>query len=546
MNKKLITLAVAAAITAPAAAFAEATIYGVLHESIDYVDVDEYALWGAVPIPASGRANLGNAAEAYGFGVIPGQPSGREPANVEGPDGSDPSVVGVIPVSNDNTYADNAMDAGFTSFEVDGDTFWTNGETTVTNAQGIEIFGGANIAGRDAYNEALNAGLNEDVATVRQVQAEYDFANLNTTEAQRQDAAAWARAVGAGATTDNDGEYKGWGLGMNPRSNRIGIKGSEDLGGGLKAIYQVEIGVDLSNDNRDNNIANGNRGTTRTNSAFSMRNSFVGLAGNWGTFLVGRHDTPYKISMGKLDMFADTMADFNWTVGFNDLRADSVVAYISPTFSGFQLAAASIPSGGATPLGSFNADANGFADAWSIAAIYSNGPFYGALGYEALGDEHWKTAQIGGIQLQDWYKGLYDRDSDDDTKWSIGLGLLDWNGFSLTGRYEGRENVLGAPRSADTKLWQIQAGYAFGNNTIKGMYGSMDLEKCADTWGRGFNITCDRGLGIAEQKDKDTWAIAFDHNFSKRTRAYALYTQVQDDAKDSDWSGFSLGMIHKF
>lgn len=544
MNKKLITLAVAAAMTAPAAAFAEATIYGTLHESIDYVDVDEYALWGAVPISASGRASLVNASRAYGFGVIDGFPGGiGSPPATPGtnvPEGTDSVVVGVVPVSNDNTYEENAMNAGFTQNPSTGD--WSDGTTVISNDAARASYGGANNAFADAYNEALSAGATQDAATVSGIQAQYEFANLNTTDQQQLDAATWALAQGRGATTDDDGEYKGWGLGMNPRSNRIGLKGSEDLGGGLKAIYQVELGVDLSNDNRDDNIANGNR-----SSAFSMRNSFVGLAGNFGTFLIGRHDTPYKISMGKLDMFADTMADFNWTVGFHDIRADSVVAYISPSWSGFQLALAAIPSGGATPLGTFNQDANGFADAWSVAAIYKNGPFYGSLGYEVLGDEHWKTYDgFGGIQLEDWYRGLTGKSADDDSKWGIGLGLLDWNGFSLTGRYEGRENIIGAPRSADSKLWQIQAGYSFGNNTIKGMYGKSDMEKCADPFVRGYAITCGRGLDIVEQKDKDSWAIAFDHNFSKRTRAYALYTQVDDDTDNSDWSGFSLGMIHKF
>jgi hypothetical protein len=55
-----------------------------------------------------------------------------------------------------------------------------------------------------------------------------------------------------------------------------------------------------------------------------------------------------KISTGKLDLFADTMADYNGTVGFRDLRADNVVAYISPSLAGFQLSGAIVPSGGAT------------------------------------------------------------------------------------------------------------------------------------------------------------------------------------------------------
>ncbi len=75
----------------------------------------------------------------------------------------------------------------------------------------------------------------------------------------------------------------------NGPSNRIGVKGSEDLGNGLKAIYQVEFGIDLTDTN--NRAVSGSESVT-------MRNSYVGLAGNWGTFLMGRHDTPLKISTG--------------------------------------------------------------------------------------------------------------------------------------------------------------------------------------------------------------------------------------------------------
>jgi predicted porin len=50
--------------------------------------------------------------------------------------------------------------------------------------------------------------------------------------------------------------------------------------------------------------------------------------------------------------------------------------------------------------------------------------------------------------------------------------------------------------------------------------------------------------------DRSTWAVGYDYSFSKRTKVYALYTDVQDDRADwiasSEWSGFSLGMMHSF
>jgi predicted porin len=53
-------------------------------------------------------------------------------------------------------------------------------------------------------------------------------------------------------------------------------------------------------------------------------------------------------------------------------------------------------------------------------------------------------------------------------------------------------------------------------------------------------------VAFLNNRDLDSWAVAFDHNFSKRTKAYALYTATSSDQKGSDWSGFSLGMVHSF
>jgi len=256
------------------------------------------------------------------------------------------------------------------------------------------------------------------------------------------------------------------------------------------------------------------------------------LASDWGTLLVGRHDTPLKISTGKLDMFSDTIADYNGTVGFQDVRADNIILYISPNFSGFQLAGAVSP-GSHTVSGATNVDADSLAEGWSLAGIYKNGPFYGALAYERFGDDM--------LAFNDPMTGALVIPDDDFNKWRVGLGLLDWNGFTLSGVYEDQSNVGGAD-GVDLSLWQIQGGYAFGNNMIKAMYGSADGDD-------PFSFE-DSTATLNLDGDRSTWAVGFDHNFSKRTKAYVVYTDVDvdDEAEDfgPSWSSFSLGMIHKF
>ena len=123
--------------------------------------------------------------------------------------------------------------------------------------------------------------------------------------------------------------------GVISNTSRVGLKGSEDLGGGLKALWQIESGLD------------GN-GTAIGNTTVGNRNTFIGLSGGFGTVVAGRHDTPYKLGTGPLDPFADTIADYNLgrlngvQLLFNshDARSPQALAYISPTWSGFHFAAA--------------------------------------------------------------------------------------------------------------------------------------------------------------------------------------------------------------
>ena len=98
-------------------------------------------------------------------------------------------------------------------------------------------------------------------------------------------------------------------------------------------------------------------------------------------------------------------------------------------------------------------------------------------------------------------------------------------------------------------LWQVQAGYSFGASTIKAMYGATSFDN--SNWVESPVTTgWTRGPLDTLTGDRSTWAVGYDYNFSKRTKVYALYTDVHDDRADwvagSEWSGFSLGMMHSF
>ena len=334
-----------------------------------------------------------------------------------------------------------------------------------------------------------------------------------------------------------DDLYKGWALNRgklgrgNSRASRLGVKGSEDLGAGLKAIYQVEFGVPLANE-RDYNMINGDQ------SGLRMRNTYVGLKGDFGTILAGRYDSPLKQSTVRLELFNDTMADYAGAVGFDDNRFDSTVAYLSPSYGGFQLAAAIVPGSSSSFDSHINRESESLIAGHSIAAAYQNGPWHAGVAYEALDESLSGDKATVNLATEDFELGLIDADeladvnalygnTDDFTKWRAGVGVHDWNNLYLSALYEHQKNA-NFHKDAEADVWQAQAGYSFGNNMVKAMYGKRSIDSDSET-------------------DTQAWAFGFDHAFSKRTKTYALYTNVDAKGTDEgDWKGFSLGMIHNF
>jgi predicted porin len=124
-------------------------------------------------------------------------------------------------------------------------------------------------------------------------------------------------------------------------ASRVGFKGSEDLGSGNSVVWQMEttVGMDTGNVGK---LEWPNPPTNYTTHFFD-RDTFLGLSNaGMGTLLFGQHDTPYKMSTRKLDLFADTAADNRGMMGGHDVGLANVVAYVSPTINNMSVAAATV------------------------------------------------------------------------------------------------------------------------------------------------------------------------------------------------------------
>lgn len=150
------------------------------------------------------------------------------------------------------------------------------------------------------------------------------------------------------------------------QGSRWGLKGDEDLGGGLKAIFQLENGFDI------------NTGKLGQGNKMFGRQAYVGLTGDqWGTFTLGRQYDPVVDLVQPLtgdNYFGSTFATPG-DVDNNDntSRTSNAVKYTSPVWSGFQFE-------GMYAFGGV-AGATGSGQTWSGAATYSTGPFSVAAGY---------------------------------------------------------------------------------------------------------------------------------------------------------------------
>ena len=307
---------------------------------------------------------------------------------------------------------------------------------------------------------------------------------------------------------------------MNNRASRVRIKGSEDLGNGLKANFFIEWGTSPDEGGGRGNSGDGQNGGG--DGGFSRRNQWVGLSGDtWGETRFGRHDTPLKFTQGKYDVFNDQQGDIaNITLGEN--RVDNVLAYISPDFSGFKFAVAGIPGESNEATAGANTDKDGFADYWSAAATYGNGPFYVMAGYDYFdGDAN----AVGATSLQ-------------DDRWRV-LGTYAAGAFQVGALYETTDFDDSGAANATTQydVWGVSGKYSFGNNAVKAMYHASTREQNG-----------------ASDEDGYMWSAGFDHNFSKRTMVYAEYTYQEDENKstlagsidDDEYTFAGVGIKHKF
>ena len=284
--------------------------------------------------------------------------------------------------------------------------------------------------------------------------------------------------------------------GMFNNNSRIGFKGVEDLGNGLKAGFQLEAG--FGSDDGSGPLT-------------FKRQSEVNLSGNFGMVRLGNfypesyYATPDYIGMHNHETGSSSDALYYDAAWFDGNGTGNKVAYRTPTFNNFWAeASVSLHEKANNPVVKVNKNA------YDLAANYNNGPLSLGAGY-SYWNSNYQAALRGLYTFGQFTVGAYYQRNKDDNA-ILGTGAGSRNNFRLSGMY-----VLNASE------FHVNVGRA-------------------NSWSK------------VDDSAATQWTLGYNYNLSKRTKVYTYYTKVNNKkgadymtgTAGDDFSSFALGVRHNF
>jgi predicted porin len=288
-------------------------------------------------------------------------------------------------------------------------------------------------------------------------------------------------------------------------SSRIGFKGTEDLGGGLKASFLIEHGF-----NPDTGAASGGA------AGFWGRESWVGLEGSFG-----------KVRLGNMGPTAAYFATADYISMHNhDTGTSSDAFYLYPGFVQNTIAYATPNIAGFSAEAQFGLkEANRSKNTFVLAANYDAGPLHLGAGYVSAPT------------------GLFAPPASDSAKEFGVRALYELGAFTVGAYYNNDKFDDGAGNSLKRNSYRVSAMYAMGASEFHVNVGKAGAFKAN---------------GVSQDDGATQFTLGYNYNLSKRTKVYGFYTQVSNQGDNvnggvynvttpgSKFSSLALGVRHNF
>jgi predicted porin len=298
-------------------------------------------------------------------------------------------------------------------------------------------------------------------------------------------------------------------------TSRVGFRGIEDLGDGLKAGFWLESGF------------NADSGSNSDSTRFFNRRSTVSLLGNFGEVRLGRDYTPTYLGYTDYDVFGDNgiaaSSKFDLSLGVSrdaqtgvtqytnsgETRSDNQIQYFTPTNLGGFYGRASVASGEAVAGKKYYGGRVGYG-AGPLDVSVSYGQFTVA---PVLGDDKFKTFDVG--------------------------ATYDFAVVKLFGYYT--QNKLASQKIQTYSLGAtapIGAGLVKAAFTHSNQSGTIGVTTGTGTQAFGTSV---------DANDADQLAVGYIYNLSKRTAVYgtAAYLKNKGNAQFALSGGPAIGAGQK-
>jgi predicted porin len=380
-------------------------------------------------------------------------------------------------------------------------------------------------------------------------QAQSSVTVYGTIDASYGDASNKVSNVGELSRDISSSGFGGASTGGSLTSSRLGFRGTEDLGGGLAANFNLEY-----------QLQNGTGTTTTTD----IRTSTVGLSSkSWGSFNVGRQltgihgvltatspisgsnmagDIIYSADQTVSDDTSSSFTSYTQAVGLrmhegvgmSAVRMNNSVSYVSPAFSGFT--ARVDYASDAADSNSTKLNNNTKQDHLGLSANYTQGNLLVTAGTHTVKAKAAEAKAVTGVRIDSaGALGTYDVGSsagsgatvlrapadavtsaNDDNKFTTNalaarytMGALKFNVI-----YAEKEQSTEGQKHYKSDAMQFGVSYDMGKNTLAAQYGegtTKFVRPTSDLFGT--------------KVDSKAFQLAAIHNLSKRTNVYAAYGQ---------------------
>jgi|EP01034_Spumella_vulgaris_P036902 predicted porin len=275
-------------------------------------------------------------------------------------------------------------------------------------------------------------------------------------------------------------------------ASRLGFRGTEDLGGGLSAIFNLENEILADTGAQKGNLFD--------------RQAWVGLKGAFGTVYMGRTKDIIDGAIGRIEPFgADgVIGKVNEPMmrgGVGQSRVSNSVTYQTPSYNGLVFSAQAV-------LSEIKDADSGF----SGLVTYDNGPISVHAGYQRAV----QTAANSAVK---------------PTLWSIG-GAYKFGAFKVTAGYTkgDTDQVVSNAANGEYDSFLIGGVYTVGNGDFKAVYGKQERDYVKS------------GKAISGEETVKEMGIGYDYHLSKRTDLYAYAGRE----KVKSLTSYQVGISHKF